>query len=322
MSSKVRMLACMLALGLALTASPTQAHAEWIEFNGSRNGSWSTTPVNDQQLQPVSLPTTNYPFAFRINSPNAYTSANHVYCYLQFEFRGRSLGGMHCLLTYPTVFSWAFYGDYQQYVNRKTFLSGTPKFYYYIPGKSWVEFVPDQYGMFKVPSDGINAIRIAYDFVPSVPYSDKTATSSLYAWSQHTLLVDIPSDEAAAVYQQTTEVMDTSGSESVMDSVLSGGESALNDRLGFVGQALSIPTAFFNGITAEEDSVVHFPGISVLGFEVPATDIDIWSALPNLKTPCKTICTFVFIVAWFRGIQALYGRIVHGDKVVTVEGTD
>ena len=322
MSRKLRLFACLLAVGLAFMASPTQAHAEWIEFNGARNGAWSATPVDQTKLRPVSLPTENYPYAWKILGTQSYNEVNHIYCYLQFEFKAGSFAGMHCLITFPNVFSWSYIGDIYFTGDRATFLSGKPKFYFYIGGQGWTEFFPDDQSMFTVPDSGINAIRIAYDFVPSVKFKSSTSTSSLYAWSQHRLLIDVPSDQAAAIYQQTSEVMDTTGSDSVLDSALSGGESALTDRLGFVGQAMSIPNAFFEGVTSEEDSVVHFPGISVLGLNIPATDVDIWSALPNLKTPCKTICTFVFIVAWLRGIQAIYGRIVQGDKVVTIEGAD
>ena len=326
MSSKLRLFACMLAVGLAFMASPTQAHAEWLEFNGARNGTWSTSPIDQTKLQAIPTGGDNYPDTWQIYNPVAIdkTFPNHIYCYLQFEFKGASFAGRTCLITFPNVFTWS-YGDASgtNFVNSsRTFLSGTPKFYFYINGQGWTQFFPDGQSMFTVPDSGVNAIRIAYDFVPSIQYLSERKTHYLISMSQHRLYVDIPADESLAVYQQTTEVMDTTGSDSVLDSALSGGESALTDRLGFVGQAMSIPNAFFEGVTSEEDSVVHFPGISVMGLNIPAADIDIWSALPNLKTPCKTICTFVFIVAWLRGIQAIYGRIVQGDKVVTVEGAD
>lgn len=141
-----------------------------------------------------------------------------------------------------------------------------------------------------------------------------------------TIVVSSVEDTSAvvdAVETQTETLMGTNGSSDIVSGATQGGEDGLLDRLGFVGTALSVPAAIFEGITGEEDSTIEFPGVSVElpggTFTIPSGSVNLWQNFPAMETPVRTGCTFVCILAWLHGVHALYGRIVHGDKDVITE---
>ena len=135
-------------------------------------------------------------------------------------------------------------------------------------------------------------------------------------------VVDDGTDQVVdAVNDQTDKIMSTEGSGSIVDSVTSGGEDGLLDRLGFVGTALSVPNSILQGMTAQADSSIQFPGISIPQFDfvIPAQSVDVWEYCPELETPCKLICTGVCIFLWLNGVKHLYDRITGKEQEVSID---
>lgn len=153
--------------------------------------------------------------------------------------------------------------------------------------------------------------------------SSVSAPTGSYSWfiSRPNIYIIMPDDAADAVRDQTDQIMSTDGSDSIVDSVTSGGEDGLLDRLGFIGTAISVPNSILQGMTSTADSSIQFPGVSLpqFDFEIPATSVDVWEYCPELETPCKLICTGVCVFLWLNGVKHLYDRITGKEQEVSID---
>lgn len=114
------------------------------------------------------------------------------------------------------------------------------------------------------------------------------------------------------------DLMNTDGSSDIGSGALSGAQSALDEHMSFMEQVDAL-AGHFTSISSESDSSVTFPGIEFGQVKIPPAKVDIWEHMGALENPCKTICTGVFIFAWFNGMRALYGRIFHDDMDVILD---
>lgn len=184
----------------------------------------------------------------------------------------------------------------------------------------------------KFYSDGLGWQDIPIvDGIPTLPHSAQSVSmcirlvpgSDLGGWRffmpSLTLYAQIPdSSVTSAIGQQTDELMDTSGSGSVGSGAVSGSQSAMQEHMSFMEQVDALGD-MFTSITADSDSRVTFPGISFGEVQIPPATVDIWEHMKPLETSCKTICTGVFIFAWFNGMRSVYGRVFHDEKDVIVD---
>lgn len=131
-------------------------------------------------------------------------------------------------------------------------------------------------------------------------------------------IVDAQQDTTGAIDKMHDDLMNTNGSGDIASGALGGAQSALDQHMSFMEQVDSL-AGHFTSISADSDSSVTFPGIVIGEFKLPPAKVDIWEHMGALETPCKTICTGVFIFAWFNGMRALYGRIFHDEKDVILD---
>lgn len=126
-----------------------------------------------------------------------------------------------------------------------------------------------------------------------------------------------------ATEEQTEELKDTTGSDTILDSVSDGGIDGFESKLGFLGQIAEINDSVSDVFSADSDSVVSFPGYSVqaagVSFSVPASEIDVWSSMPELQDPCKFICTFGLVCVWLKGMERMFLVRILGDPDTSEE---
>ncbi len=194
---------------------------------------------------------------------------------------------------------------------------GTVWFHGFRKDGSRFDIRPDSTGRLIAPED---CYAIGFTNVLDNPAS---APTSSYSWfiPVPNFYIVLPDEAADAIRDQTDQMMSTDGSDSIVDSVTSGGEDGLLDRLGFVGTAISVPNSILQGMTSTADSSIQFPGISLpqFEFEIPATTVDVWEYCPELETPCKLICTGVCIFLWLNGVKHLYDRITGKEQEVSID---
>lgn len=155
--------------------------------------------------------------------------------------------------------------------------------------------------------DDLSGISVTVDNLGTVTNSISAQTTSLNS-SISTQTNSINSNIDAEVQGQTDTLMDTTGSDSIVDDLTEGGYSGFVQDRGFFGQVGDIVSSTISPITSgTANSVVHFPGITVLGITIaPASDVDIWQGdLVQLRNPVRMVCTFMLIVAWINGMHYL-----------------
>lgn len=119
--------------------------------------------------------------------------------------------------------------------------------------------------------------------------------------------------------QQTDTLMDTTGSDSIVTGVAGNATNQI-EQISIVSIATNMSEQLKTAInTTEEDSSVVFPGISLMGFSIQSREVDVWEMMPTLKTPVRTMLTFVFCAAFVSHIihlvQALLGIYEYGPGV-------
>lgn len=130
-------------------------------------------------------------------------------------------------------------------------------------------------------------------------------------------------DGTGAISSQTEQLMSTDGSETVTDGPMEY-VSQVTGKLGALQQAGET----VNGIVdimanGEPATSIEFPGIVWNGIVVPAQQVPLTGYLgTEVENRIRDGATFVFLIAWIRGLTLLYGRIIEGDKDVIVEESE
>ena len=186
-------------------------------------------------------------------------------------------------------------------------------------GVSWTQIIPGADGEWTA-TQPVYGVLVSAVFNGSINNSGESFIGVTQLPVCYRVVDDGNDRVVDAVNDQTDRIMSTDGSDSIVDSVTSGGESGLMDRLGFIGTAVQLPASIIDGFTSTADSTVQFPGVSIpeFGFSLPAQTVDVWAYFPELMTPCKTICTGVFIFAWLHGVKSLYDRITGKEQEVSI----
>lgn len=191
-----------------------------------------------------------------------------------------------------------------------------------------VELIRMSNGSFVLPADKVPS-GVRYDLLyvrcePGVPSQQSAGTRLVIERPQLVVLyepatiVGAVTDTTGAIKDLNDSLMNTAGSSDIGSVAVSGAQSAMQEHMSFMEQVDALGD-MFTSITAESDSRVSFPGISFGEIQIPPATVDIWEHMKPLESSCKTICTGVFIFAWFNGMRALYGRIFHDEKDVIVD---
>ena len=72
------------------------------------------------------------------------------------------------------------------------------------------------------------------------------------------------------------------------------------EQLGEIGG--EIKDAVFS---QDESAVVSFPGLSLMGFSIPAASVDVWEFFPTVHDMVRDITTFLFVAAFLRYLHDL-----------------
>lgn len=123
------------------------------------------------------------------------------------------------------------------------------------------------------------------------------------------------------IASQTQREMSTTGSGTIASNAVSTNIQKY-ENLGAVQQLGTLFADIQQAVyTTESNSTVPFPGLSVMGFVIPAAEIDVWDYLPSVQTPVRLMVTFVFSVAFISHIvhflQAIFGIYEYGDSVLS-----
>lgn len=119
-----------------------------------------------------------------------------------------------------------------------------------------------------------------------------------------------------SIEQQTDDLIDTDGSDTVVDNLLGDGVSEFEEKLGFLGQLGQVTDTYMSAFQSERNSYVHFPGVNVQGIQlIEAQDVYLWQGgLGNLAEPVRRVCTFGFIVVWVNGMMKVLRNQILGES--------
>lgn len=135
----------------------------------------------------------------------------------------------------------------------------------------------------------------------------------------HTLIDNQTEELGEQTQRQTEELKNTSGSGGVIDGVM-GNAQQIVQGADFVQQSASfVSAAFATFATAEPSDTLRFPGLSVMGFVVPASDVPLGGYLSDdvMELMRSALTMFVFL-AWVNGLVGMYHKIFLGEQVVEV----
>lgn len=117
---------------------------------------------------------------------------------------------------------------------------------------------------------------------------------------------------------QTDELKDTTGSNTIASGALTQGQDMYQNFS--VNQLVDSVTSNISQAvnSTESDSVVTFPGMSLMGFTIQPVSIDPMTQLPVIADTIKLIVTFTFSAAFLRHIielvHAIFGIYDYGDS--------
>lgn len=179
------------------------------------------------------------------------------------------------------------------------------------------EVFPQSDGTFVMPFDAVYffvTYRVGGSIDGSLWYP---STSNVYI----RYYVPDEIDEVEAIQDQTTDLMGTSGSDGIAGDVLDIGTDIVQGA-DFVQQTASFVGGAVDAVaSAEPDGTVAFPGISLMGFSIPAQNVSVTAGLsPDLLEMIRTGVTVVVFIAWVNGLISLYHRLFLGTVEVESEG--
>lgn len=122
--------------------------------------------------------------------------------------------------------------------------------------------------------------------------------------------------------EQTETLVSTNGSNGIVSGVADSGITQV-ENLSLAQAATHLSEHMVSTMnTSEEDSTVVFPGLNLMGFTIPAAEIDVWDYFPVLHTPVRVIVTFIFCTYFIRHIIGLLDLIFGIASYVTEEVPD
>lgn len=197
-------------------------------------------------------------------------------------------------------------------------------------GSAWHEFDFDENGFAVLPQ---RSLYFAYVCVtgPRDWRYDTTAAGDAFAVdclpvfsvgglfeSQQIVNVlngDNGSTVTGTIDNQTSALLDTSGSDGIVNGATAGGVSSFVARLGFIGQIPQVVSSFLAPIgSASASDGLFFPGVTVLGYElIPAQMVPVWqNGLGDLETPIKAFNTGVLAVLFVKGAKHVFHKDLLG----------
>lgn len=119
--------------------------------------------------------------------------------------------------------------------------------------------------------------------------------------------------------QQTSELKDTTGSDSVISGT-DGVTQQIQSKLGFIAETATITSNLYDAILYEGTGYVPFPEIAWQGQTIiAAQNVPILGYIPSIEDDIKTFNTIVLFLAWLHGMHSLYARIFLGQVEVISE---
>lgn len=313
---------------------PSKAYAEWRDFglynyaycvNSSSAGTLKVTPVQSTYGK--------YSYGTIIQADTYYRSSSGYSwsskpsaspCTL---VRFISDGGGHMsegnkilctaegnVYVYSTSVSSPTASDYSGYYI-------TANNYHYYVSKSGnadvTEVFPDSTGAFVMP------FNAQYFFVTCNLVNLSAASGSIWTvQSEFTLSYEQPSDqnEVAAINNQTQQMMDTTGSDTVSGDAITQGQQ-LVQGMNFITQTGSFVSGVVDTFANTEPSTgLQFPGLTIMGHTIlqPQMVNFLGYLGTDIENTIKTGITIVFFLAWVNGLRGLYHKIFLGEKEVEI----
>lgn len=116
--------------------------------------------------------------------------------------------------------------------------------------------------------------------------------------------------------QQTETLMDTTGSDSVMDTENMDDYRRFYNQLGPVGQLSEVANQLRLATnTTVTNDVVLFPGISLMGFSIPAQQVSISDKMLGLVERIRWITTFCFVAMFIRYLRAFVAAVFGTEEI-------
>lgn len=116
--------------------------------------------------------------------------------------------------------------------------------------------------------------------------------------------------------EQTDTLMDTTGSNDVMDTENMDDYRRFYDQLGPVGQLSEVANQLRNATnTTVTSDIVLFPGISLMGFSIPAQQVTITDKMLGLVERIRWITTFCFVAMFIRYLRAFVAAVFGTEEI-------
>lgn len=312
------MLLCLVSAFAFAVLFPSEAHAEWVEVANKEStyeyvsdtlpSSFKVAPSNGNTAYSNLIDGTFYwagsttakgPCWNTVPSGNAYlirmhnlpTGALAKDNVIQLDMIG-VVGINATTATSPANSDWSITRQYNA-TNYRYWVSKSGN-------NGLTEIFPNDEGVFVMPFDA------QYIFVTSF-VSFNTMSSFKFWFVPDTygfaVLTERPEDqnEVAAINDQTTQLKDTTGSDTVAGDAVTDAQQQVNDI-----PIVNILDTFTTGVqqqvnTQEVDGTVTFPGMQMAGFTVPQAVIRPMSLVSeDMQTIIRTMVTFVFVQAFLR----------------------
>lgn len=205
--------------------------------------------------------------------------------------------------------------------NTATFNGVADNYRYFVAKSGYTnltEIFPDENGLFWMPFD------VGYIVVTNTVSGQGSMAASYEVYIRRTgdlslLISTIDSSMQRIVNDQTNTLMNTDGSSDILDGMQGQGEQIVGD-VDFIQQTGQFANGTYQAImNSSEQSTVTFPGINLMGFNIPSAQVSLVEYVPsNILELIKTGCTMVLFLAWFNGLRGMYHKIFLGEKEVEV----
>lgn len=117
----------------------------------------------------------------------------------------------------------------------------------------------------------------------------------------------------STISQQTQQLTDTTGANTIGDEQISDVMDTY-EGLGMVDTLSTFTGELTSAVTTQQaDTTVPFPGLSLMGFTLPAANVDVWDYLPSIREETRWATTLIFCFFFIRYIFANINAIFHVD---------
>lgn len=265
----------------------------------------------------VSLPLATQPLSFKYQNP-AFSNGNTVYIVMSIGSGSLTEGTQASILANYT-FSFAYRADTG---GSYTLLHSTSDYWRFWVAKAGFtdkqQIFPDEHGVFTMPYD-VGFLMISCSVTGMGSLSNRGYVS-IGMVGRPSVMVDVLETSMERIINDQTEtLMNTEGSSSVFDDVAGQGQQ-ISQNMNFVQQTGQFVTGAFDAVAnSEEVSTVTFPGISLMGFTIQPTNVNMLQYIDSeLLELIRTGVTMVVFLAWFSGLRAMYHRIFLGQTQIEV----